>query len=392
MDGDHAVTATFLPAYQVTVSPVGGGGGTVTDGDPNGIVCGATCSKGYLEGTLVTLRATADAGSVFTGWGGDCGGSAPTCVLLVDGDHAATASFDPVIHQLSVGRQGDGSGSVTSDDGAIDCGTTCSAAIRQASTVTLTAAAGAGSVFTGWGGDCAGSATTCVLAVGGDRERHGHLQGSLRPRRDAERLGRRGGDLGRRRHRVRDACADVFTSGDVVTLSADPDADSTFAGWTGDPACAGLGPCELTMDRARTVTATFAPIVRQLTVTTAGSGSVTSAPGGIACGAICAAGFAQPTQVSLSATPATGWFFSGWGGACTGAGACVVTMDQARSVSAVFVQAPACGRILFTTKRAGNIDVWAMRADGTAQTRLTTDPGRRRPGPMVPGLRAHRSS
>ena len=375
MDGDHAVTATFLPAYQVTVSPVGGGGGIVTDGDPNGIACGTTCSKGYLEGTLVTLRATADAGSVFAGWGGDCGGSASTCILLVDGDHAVTASFAPVVHQLSVGRQGDGSGSVTSDDGAIDCGTACSATIRQASTITLNAAADAGSVFTGWSGDCAGSATTCVLAVGGDRDATATFKAryGLVVTRSGAGAGTVTSDAGAIACGL--TCSDVFTSGDVVTLSADPDADSTFAGWTGDPTCDGLDPCELTMDRARSVTATFAPIVRQLTVTTAGSGSVTSAPGGIACGAICGAGFAQPTQVSLSATPATGWFFSGWGGACTGSGPCVVTMDQARSVSAVFVQAPACGRILFTTKRAGNIDVWAMRADGTAQTRLTTDPG-----------------
>ena len=54
-----------------------------------------------------------------------------------------------MFHQLSIGRQGDGSGSVTSDDGAIDCGTTCSASLHQASTVTLTAVAEVGSIFTG---------------------------------------------------------------------------------------------------------------------------------------------------------------------------------------------------------------------------------------------------
>ncbi len=375
MDGDHAITATFLPAYEVTVSPAGGGDGIVTDGDPNGIVCGTACSKGYLEGTVVTLSATADAGSVFTGWSGDCSGSVTTCVLLVDGDHAATASFDAVFHQLSIGTQGDGAGSVTSDDGAIDCGPTCSASLHQASTVTLTAVAEVGSIFTGWSGDCAGSSATCELAIGGDRNATATFK--ARYGLVVTRSGTGGGEV------TSDAggiacgvvCSDVFTSGDVVTLSAGPDADSTFAGWTGDPACAGPGPCQLTMDQARSVTATFAPIVRQLTVTTAGSGSVTSAPNGIACGPICGAGFAQPSRITLTAAPAPGWFFSGWGGACSGSGPCEITMNQDRSVAAVFVQAPPCGRILFTTKRAGNIDVWAMKPDGSAQTRLTTDPG-----------------
>lgn len=53
-------------------------------------------------------------------------------------------------------------------------------------------------------------------------------------------------------------CQTLFAQGTTVTLSAIADAGSEFAGWTGD--YVGVNPCELTMDGAKTVTATFAPI------------------------------------------------------------------------------------------------------------------------------------
>ena len=69
-----------------------------------------------------------------------------------------------------------------------------------------------------------------------------------------------------------------------------------------------------------------------------GSGTVTSSPAGINCPSTCSAGFVQGTQVTLTATPADGWGFSGWGGACSGVGNCVVTMSAAQSVTATFAQ------------------------------------------------------
>src|SRR5207244_358761 len=68
----------------------------------------------------------------------------------------------------------------------------------------------------------------------------------------------------------------------------------------------------------------------QLTVTRAGTGTVTSTPGGIDCGSSCAASFASGTSVLLTATPAAGWVFMGWsGGGCAGTGACAVTLPTA---------------------------------------------------------------
>ncbi len=68
-----------------------------------------------------------------------------------------------------------------------------------------------------------------------------------------------------------------------------------------------------------------------------GSGTVTSTPSGISCGSTCSASFANGTQVTLNETPASGWVFSGWSGACSGAGSCVVTMSAAENVTAAFL-------------------------------------------------------
>lgn len=75
-----------------------------------------------------------------------------------------------------------------------------------------------------------------------------------------------------------------------------------------------------------------------LTVTRTGSGSgnVTSTPAGINCGVTCSASFPSATNVSLSAVAAGGSTFVGWGGDCSGSGACTVSMSQARNVSATF--------------------------------------------------------
>ncbi len=71
---------------------------------------------------------------------------------------------------VSVVKAGAGSGTVTSSPVGINCGSTCSAPFDQASTITLNAVPGVGSVFSGWGtGSCIGqTAAQCQLNVAGD--------------------------------------------------------------------------------------------------------------------------------------------------------------------------------------------------------------------------------
>ena len=71
-----------------------------------------------------------------------------------------------------------------------------------------------------------------------------------------------------------------------------------------------------------------------------GSGSVSSNPAGITCGATCTMTFSGPTLVDLTATPASGSMFVGWLGACTGAASiCTVTASSATRVTATFAPA-----------------------------------------------------
>jgi hypothetical protein len=73
-------------------------------------------------------------------------------------------------------------------------------------------------------------------------------------------------------------------------------------------------------------------------VTVTGHGNVTSTPAGISCGADCAEQYGSGTVVTLTEAPGFSAIFDGWGGACSGhATTCTVTMDQARSVTAGFV-------------------------------------------------------
>jgi PKD repeat protein len=144
----------------------------------------------------------------------------------------------------------------------------------------------------------------------------------------------------------------------VVTLTANPDASSTFTGWSGD--CSGGGSCQVTMDQARSVTATFARQTVNLTVSKAGtgSGSVSSSPTGITCGSGCQTSFSTGTAVTLTATPDPGSVFAGWSGDCSGTGSCQVTMGQARSVTATFApnQPPHASFTLTCTSLACSFD------------------------------------
>ena len=87
-----------------------------------------------------------------------------------------------------------------------------------------------------------------------------------------------------------------------------------------------------TVDQAGTSTAYTLSVVRIGT----GSGTVTSNPAGIDCGATCGASFAEETNVTLTAAYAAGSHFGGWSGPCSGTGTCALTIQDHTTVTAVF--------------------------------------------------------
>jgi hypothetical protein len=84
---NHAIAATFTPvtsSYTLTVTRSGTGTGTVTT-NPSG--------TSFTAGTIVTLTATSDASSIFTGWSGACSGTAATCQVTMNANTSVGAVF-----------------------------------------------------------------------------------------------------------------------------------------------------------------------------------------------------------------------------------------------------------------------------------------------------------
>lgn len=77
------------------VMTTGLGSGTIT---ALGISCGgggSDCNENYAPGASVTLTAAIvpGSGSVFSGWGGDCSGTAATCTVMMDAVRSVRADF-----------------------------------------------------------------------------------------------------------------------------------------------------------------------------------------------------------------------------------------------------------------------------------------------------------
>src|SRR5262249_59914903 len=139
---------TFSVPVTLSVTKTGAGSGVVTS-NPAGVNCGIDCSATFLSGTRVVLTATPAAGSLFSGWSGDCASQGNPCTVTMDGARSVTASFGQAA-TLVVALAGSGPGTVTSSPAGINCGSGCSEAYALGTAGTLTAFPAAGGGFTGW--------------------------------------------------------------------------------------------------------------------------------------------------------------------------------------------------------------------------------------------------
>jgi uncharacterized repeat protein (TIGR02543 family) len=117
----------------------------------------------------------------------------------------------------------------------------------------------------------------------------------------------------------------TFNAGTNVAVSATPGATYEFVGWSGD--ASGLAnPISVLVDRNKTVQANFALRSYALTTAASGGGSVTA--GGT---------YPHGSTVTVTATPSSGYRFTGWSGDASGSAVSVtVTMTAQRSVTANF--------------------------------------------------------
>ena len=245
---------------------------------------------------------------------------------------------------LTVGKSGNGSGTITGT--GIHCGDDCVESYASGTAVSLSAAPATGSGFSGWTPTSCANAfninanTLCTAAFTLNRY-------TLTVNTSGTGTGTVSG-------------GGTFDYNTSVTPGAVATAGSTFAGWS-PSSCGSAFP--LTSNTTCTAIFNEIPVSHQLTVSVSGSGSVLSDPAGISCSsANCNAYFNKNTKVLLTATPAAGYYFTGWSNGCFGKDACSVTMDAAKTVTATFSQSPANTVNLTVIKTGkGKVSGW----DGT---------------------------
>lgn len=109
----------------------------------------------------------------------------------------------------------------------------------------------------------------------------------------------------------------------------------------------------------------YEPTSDTLNVVVSGTGSGAVSGSGISCPSNCSHTYAPGTVVTLTATPTAGSVFAGWGGACSGAGSCQVTMQSEHTVNATFALVPPANRTLPVIGGAPARGQTVVASDGT---------------------------
>jgi uncharacterized repeat protein (TIGR02543 family) len=188
----------------------------------------------------------------------------------------------------------------------------------------LTAVAYTGWTFSNWSGDLSGTTNPASVTIDGNKSVTAHfMQNEYTLTVTVSPAG--GGTVTKNPDQA------TYHYGDVVQLTALPNASWVFSGWS-DDLTGTTKPASLTMNGNKSVIANFTQNAYTLTVAVspAGRGAVTKSPD--------QATYPYGTVVQLTAVPNPGWAFSGWSGALSGsANPTPLTMDSDKTVTAIFV-------------------------------------------------------
>jgi hypothetical protein len=298
VDADKTVSASFAAQFTLSVTP--SGPGSVTLEPPGGV---------YTAGTSVTVTAVPDPDSTFLGWSGDLTGAANPQVVVVNANTSATATFATL---FDVAASVTGPGTITLDPpgGTYPAGTI----------VTVTATPGAGALFDGFSGDLTGTTSPQQLTVDSDKT----VAASFTAQHTLAVAASGPGSV------TLDPPGGVYIAGTSVTVTAVPDPDSAFLGWSGDLTGA-TNPIVVVVNADTSATASFATLF-DVAASADGPGTIAlDPPGGT---------YPAGTVVTVTATPDVGAGFTGFGGDLTGTtNPQQLTVDADKTVSASFAPA-----------------------------------------------------
>lgn len=268
----------------------------------------------YEAGSPLHVTAIPASGWKFDGWSGDATGAEPSVSLKVEGKQGMTATFSKVTYKVSLAVDGSGSTTPRPGDGVYDSGTT----------VNVTAVPAAGWKFDHWSGDASGTSPAIAQLIDGNKSltakftRVSYIltlavdgSGTIDP------------PVG----------GHSYDAGTPVNLTAVPAKGWKFDKWTGSVTDAASASTTVTMKADSLVTAIFTKTTFGLTVAVNGNGTVDPGAGS----RIYDAG----ALISLTATPAAGWQFTGWSGDFVSARASdSLKLDGNKNVTANFSRSP----------------------------------------------------
>ncbi|MGB2692678.1 MAG: hypothetical protein WBC96_09305, partial [Thermodesulfobacteriota bacterium] len=362
MEGENAV-CTFtntLPDVEVLIIQIAGTGmGNVT---APGIDCGnggMDCQEVYPNNTEVTLVATPAAGSMFVGYTGS-----PDCadgMLTMEFTRNCTATFDVIItSSLTIIKESDPAGATgfefTGAPFPTGCGLRADFMLDDGDSVACDLNVGSYLVretnsqgFTISDIDCVGASD---FSTSFDRVTVNLMDNEdvvctftntrvpVSPTLDINLAGTGVGNVTAPGIDCGNGgidCMETYMLGDEVTLTATPNANSTFIGFTGDPDCAD-GMITMNSDISCTATFDLSATTFDLNVNLAGTGVGNVSASGINCGdggSDCMETYASGTAVTLVATPNTSSTFVGF----TGDPDCadgMITMNANKTCTATF--------------------------------------------------------
>jgi Fe-S cluster assembly iron-binding protein IscA len=310
LTGDTVITPTFTQdeyTLDVHIDPAAGGSVVV---DPD--------QTTYLYGDVVTLTATAADGWYFAQWEGQASGTVTQTAVTMTSDKVVTATFvatPPTYYTLTLDVIG--SGVITPAVGAHS--------YLSGTRVDLSANPASGWQFDGWSGALESMANPVQVMLDADKIITATFSQTPPPTYTLDVRVQGNGSV------AVDPDQTSYISGTEVTLTPQSDTVWYFTGWTGDLDGA-ANPAQVTMDADKIITATFSqtpPPTYTLDVRTQGGGSVAVDPDRTS--------YISGTEVTLTAEPATNWYFTGWSGALGGAAnPAQVTMDADKIITATF--------------------------------------------------------